>query len=245
MQLVIQHIMFGPDWDAPCPTCANFMNQLPPGPDRLHDYHTAYALVSRAPLAKIKAYQASQGWSLPWYSSYGSDFNYDFQVSLDEAAGQLMNYNYQPAPGMLGTGRSTELPGVSCFLRDGGEVFHTYSAYARGLDHTDLPYAFLDLTVLGRRNPGRNPRPAPRAARRLAGPPLTPTAPAASMLSRADGADGARPAIRCTTTGRLRRLVHAGAAVRPVRDRNPMARGRGVARPAPTRCGAGGGQRER
>ncbi len=157
VQLVIQHIMFGPDWDAPCPTCANFMNQLPaPVLDRLHDYHTAYALVSRAPLAKIKAYQASQGWSLPWYSSYGSDFNYDFQVSLDEAAGQL-NYNYRPEPGMLGTGRSTELPGVSCFLRDGGEVFHTYSAYARGLDHTDLPYAFLDLTVLGRQESWEEP----------------------------------------------------------------------------------------
>jgi predicted dithiol-disulfide oxidoreductase (DUF899 family) len=149
-QLVIQHIMFGPDWDAACPSCTTFLNELSqPVLDRIYACQTAYALVSRAPLAKLQAYQASKGWSWPWYSSNGSDFNYDFEVTLDESRGQL-NYNYRPEPGLLAGGRSTEMSGASCFLRDGGKIYHTYSAYARGLDHTDLPYAYLDLTALGR-----------------------------------------------------------------------------------------------
>jgi predicted dithiol-disulfide oxidoreductase (DUF899 family) len=102
------------------------------------------------------AYQAARGWSWPWYSSYASDFNYDFQVTLDRAAGQL-TYNCRPEPGLLGGAPSTELAGASCFLRDGKDIFHTYSAYARGLDHTDLPYAFLDLTALGRQEPWEEP----------------------------------------------------------------------------------------
>jgi len=155
-QLVIQHIMFGPDWDAACPVCTNFLTELSPAVlARLHACQTAYALVSRAPLARLDAYQAARGWSWPWYSSYASDFNYDFQVTLDHA-GQL-TYNYRPEPGLLGGAPSTELAGASCFLRDGEDIFHTYSAYARGLDHTDLPYAFLDLTALGRQEPWEEP----------------------------------------------------------------------------------------
>ena len=83
--------------------------------------------------------------------------NYDFQVTLDESAGQV-SYNYRPEPGLLGGERSTEMPGASCFLRDGGAIFHTYSAYARGLDHTDLPYALLDLTALGRQEAWEEPK---------------------------------------------------------------------------------------
>ena len=158
MQLIIWHIMFGPDWDAACPTCTNFMNELSPAAlARLCECQTAFALVSRAPLAKIEAYQASKGWTLPWYSSYGSDFNYDFQVTLDDSVGQLI-YNYRPEPGLLGGERSTEMPGARCFLRDGGEIFHTYSAYARGLDHTDMPYALLDLSALGRQEAWEEPK---------------------------------------------------------------------------------------
>jgi predicted dithiol-disulfide oxidoreductase (DUF899 family) len=108
-------------------------------------------------LAKLEAYQADNGWALPCYSSHGSDFNYDFGVTLDESVGQV-SYNYQPEPGLLGGERSTEMPGASCFLRDGGGVFHTYSAYARGLDHTDLPYALLDLTALGRQEAWEEPQ---------------------------------------------------------------------------------------
>src|SRR5262249_41528677 len=158
MQLVTWHIMFGPDWDGACPTCTNFMNELSPAVlARLGDCQTAFALVSRAPLAKIEAYQKMHGWALPWYSSYGSDFNYDFAVTLDRSLGQL-TYNYRPEPGLLGDEPSTELPGASCFLRDAGAIFHTYSAYARGLDHTDLPYTLLDLTALGRQEAWEEPK---------------------------------------------------------------------------------------
>jgi predicted dithiol-disulfide oxidoreductase (DUF899 family) len=114
-------------------------------------------LVSRAPLAKIDAYQVSKGWRLPWFSSYGSDFNYDFQVTLDESVGQV-SYNYRPEPGLLGGGRSAEMPGASCFLQDGSDIHHTYSAYARGLDHTDWPYSLLDLTALGRQDSWEEPK---------------------------------------------------------------------------------------
>jgi predicted dithiol-disulfide oxidoreductase (DUF899 family) len=152
-QLIIHHIMFGPDWEDPCPTCTNFIGELSPVVlERLWSAQTAFVLVARAPLERIEAVKARMGWTVPWYSSYGSDFNYDFQVTLDEAAGQI-TYNYRPEPGVADGSRSCELPGASCFLRDDGEIFHTYSAYARGLDHTDLPYAYLDLTALGRQEP--------------------------------------------------------------------------------------------
>jgi predicted dithiol-disulfide oxidoreductase (DUF899 family) len=158
LQLITWHIMFGPDWDAACPTCTNFMNELSPAAlARLRDCQTAFALISRAPLDRIQAYQASKGWTLPWYSSYGSDFNYDFQVTLDRSRGQV-SYNYRSEPDLLGDQQSTELPGASCFLRDHGETFHTYSAYARGLDHTDWPYALLDLTALGRQEAWEEPK---------------------------------------------------------------------------------------
>jgi predicted dithiol-disulfide oxidoreductase (DUF899 family) len=94
---------------------------------------------------------------VPWYSSHGSDFNYDFQVTLDLAVPQLQ-YNYRPEPALVSGDRSAEMPGVSCFLRDGGEIFHTYSAYARGLDHVDFAYAFLDLTALGRQEDWEEPK---------------------------------------------------------------------------------------
>jgi predicted dithiol-disulfide oxidoreductase (DUF899 family) len=157
-QLVIHHIMFGPDRDAACPSCTEFTSEFTDALlERLRSRDTAFAMVCRAPLAKIEAYRADRGWVLPWYSSYGSHFNYDFRVTLDAPAGQL-HYNYRPEPGLLGGGPSTEMPGASCFLRDGGEIFHTYSAYARGLDHVDFAYAFLDMTALGRQEEWEEPK---------------------------------------------------------------------------------------
>jgi predicted dithiol-disulfide oxidoreductase (DUF899 family) len=157
-QLVIWHIMFGPDWDEACPTCTNFMNELPPALfPRLRARQTELVLVARTPLAKIQAYQDRHGWELPWYSSHGSDFNYDFGVSLDESVPQIQ-YNYRDEPGLLRGERSAEMPGISCFLREGGEIFHTYSAYARGADQFDYPYAFLDLTALGRQEAWEEPK---------------------------------------------------------------------------------------
>jgi predicted dithiol-disulfide oxidoreductase (DUF899 family) len=154
-QLIVQHMMFGPDWDAACPHCtATTSSYTRTLLDDLHQRNTAFALICRAPIGKVEAFTRGRGWVLPWYSSYNSDFNYDFRVTLDPLFPQL-EYNYRPEPGLLGdddgsdTG-SMERPGASCFLREGDEVFHTYSTYARGLDHTDLSYAFLDLTALGR-----------------------------------------------------------------------------------------------
>jgi predicted dithiol-disulfide oxidoreductase (DUF899 family) len=157
-QLVVQHIMFGPDWDAACPSCTQFTSELSDAVlARLRSRDTAYVMACRAPLAKIDAYRAGRGWTVPWYSSHGSDFNYDFQVTLDLAVPQLQ-YNYRPEPALVSGDRSAEMPGVSCFLRDGGEIFHTYSAYARGLDHVDFAYAFLDLTALGRQEDWEEPK---------------------------------------------------------------------------------------
>jgi predicted dithiol-disulfide oxidoreductase (DUF899 family) len=152
-QLVVQHIMFGPDWEAGCPRCtastSEFSSTLL---GRINAADTAFAMVCRAPYDKVRAYTAGRDWALPWLSSYGSDFNYDYRVTVDSSIPQL-EYNYRQEPGILGeAGGSAELPGASCFLRDGDEIFHTYSAYARGMDHTEMRYAFLDLTVLGRQD---------------------------------------------------------------------------------------------
>jgi predicted dithiol-disulfide oxidoreductase (DUF899 family) len=88
-QLVVQHVMFGPDWDAACPSCTEFTSELTGAlVARLRARDTAYAMVCRAPMAKIEAYRAGRGWAVPWYSSHGSDFNYDFGVTLDKAAGR-------------------------------------------------------------------------------------------------------------------------------------------------------------
>jgi predicted dithiol-disulfide oxidoreductase (DUF899 family) len=149
-QLVVQHVMFGPEWDAACPSCTEATSELTASlVARLRSRDTAYAMVCRAPLAKIEAYRAGRGWVVPWYSSHGSAFNYDFQVTLDPDAG-LVTYNYQEQDDLPADGAPRELPGASCFLLDGGEIFHTYSAYARGLDHIDFAYAYLDLTAFGR-----------------------------------------------------------------------------------------------
>jgi predicted dithiol-disulfide oxidoreductase (DUF899 family) len=134
-QLIIHHITFGPDWDAACPTCTNFIDELSDGLlAHLRARDTAFALVSRAPLAKIEAYRTQRGWTVPWYSSYGSDFNY-VQVTLDQSIPQL-HYNYRPEPELLSSERSSEMPGTSCFLRVGNEIFHTYSTYGRGNEYT-------------------------------------------------------------------------------------------------------------
>jgi predicted dithiol-disulfide oxidoreductase (DUF899 family) len=94
---------------------------------------------------------------VPWYSSYGSDFNYDFQVSLDQSVPQVL-YNYRPEPDLLGGERSSEMPGTSCFLREGKEIFHTYSTYGRGNEYTPSLYSMLDLTALGRQENWEEPK---------------------------------------------------------------------------------------
>jgi predicted dithiol-disulfide oxidoreductase (DUF899 family) len=157
-QLIIQHVMLGPDWEQPCPGCSASIDGLAQGVlDQLGSRETTFVLVSRAPYDKIAAMAKERGWSVPWYSSYGTDFNYDYQVTLDGSRGQL-EYNYRPEPGLLGGGQSTEMPGFSCFLREGGEVFHTYSTFARGADALVGAYSLLDLTALGRQEDWEEPK---------------------------------------------------------------------------------------
>jgi len=158
-QLIVQHVMFGPDWDMPCPGCSAAIDELSPGVlKHLGSRQTAFVLASRAPYDKIAATAKERGWTVaPWYSSYGSDFNYDYEVSLDEARGQT-DYNYRSEPGLLGGDRSAEMPGYSAFLRDGDELFHTYSAFARGTEYVGNAYTYLDMTALGRQEDWEEPK---------------------------------------------------------------------------------------
>lgn len=160
-QLVVRHVMFGPDWDAPCPGCSADIRQMTPALfDDLAACQTTHVLVSRAPYGRIRAAMAEfGGWDLPWYSAHRSDFNYDLQVTMDSQVPQL-EYNYRVELDLLPQEgeRSRELAGISCFLRAGAEVFHTYSAYARGMDYLAGTYPLLDLTALGRQEDWEEPK---------------------------------------------------------------------------------------
>jgi len=168
-QLIVQHVMFDPEWDAACPSCTASLDETTQALlDHLKARETRYVRIARAPYAKIVAYGEARGWTFPMYSSYGSDFNYDFGVTLDPAvAPPVYNYRSQQEwarsdPDWLDL-ESTEVPGVSCFLRDGETVYHTYSTYARGTELTGgLSYPLLDLTALGRQEEWEEP--AGRAA---------------------------------------------------------------------------------
>jgi len=165
-QLVVGHFMFDPSWDDGCPSCTAGADEIAAGLlGHLHNRDTTFAYVSRAPLAKIEDYKARRGWTFPWYSSYGSDFNYDFHVTLDESVAPI-EYNYRtkdeyeqvgPA-GSLESEQPFERPGRSHFLRDGDTVFHTYSVYARGLESMGGSYYLLDETALGRQEEWEEPK---------------------------------------------------------------------------------------
>ena len=165
-QLIVGHFMFHPDWEDGCPSCSAGADEVSDGLLRhLHARDTSLVYVSRAPLEKIERYKERRGWTFPWYSSHGSDFNYDFHVTLDEAVAPL-EYNYRTKEEHVeaGTGsffegeQPMEAPGTSFFLRDGDRVFHTYSSYARGAEMTGGSYYFLDLTALGRQEAWEEPR---------------------------------------------------------------------------------------
>jgi predicted dithiol-disulfide oxidoreductase (DUF899 family) len=161
-QLIIHHFMFAPGWDAGCPSCAAWSGELPPGlMAQLRARDTAFAAVSLAPLLKIMAYRAGKSWEFPWYSSAGSDFNYDFHATLDESVAPVM-YNYQSRADLAESGSPDELvtadvpvevPGISCFVLDGGIVFHTYSTYSRGVEQVSGLQSLLELTASGLRPP--------------------------------------------------------------------------------------------
>jgi predicted dithiol-disulfide oxidoreductase (DUF899 family) len=156
-QLLVYHAMFGPGWDAACPGCTAVMDEISPGLlAHLRSRETAYVVVSRAPYPTIAAYKEAYGWTFPWYSSYGSDFNYDFHVTLDPAVAPV-EFNQAELEGINQDG-ATEVSGLSCFLRDGEAIFHTYSAYARGTEPAIGAYALLDLTPLGRQEDWEEPK---------------------------------------------------------------------------------------
>jgi predicted dithiol-disulfide oxidoreductase (DUF899 family) len=147
-QLLVYHFMFGPDNEAGCPSCSLVADNFASGLVHLAARDTAFAVVSRAPIDKIEGFRKRMGWDFPWVSSYGTDFNYDFQVTLDE---KHAVYNYAPVSSQPpGYPREGEREGLSVFLRDGDRLFHTYSTYQRGLDMLLNTYNFLDLTPLGR-----------------------------------------------------------------------------------------------
>ncbi|WP_064744144.1 DUF899 domain-containing protein [Actinomadura oligospora] len=164
-QLVVYHAMFAPQDDATCPSCANWLDQVSRGHlNHLRSRDTTFAAVSRAPMAKITPFRERMGWTFPWYSAGEGPFNYDFHVSLDPDKAPL-EYNYRSAAEWKAHDwdpTSWEAPydlhGLSCFLRDGDTVFHTYSAYGRGTEALGGSYYFLDVTALGRQEPWEEPK---------------------------------------------------------------------------------------
>jgi predicted dithiol-disulfide oxidoreductase (DUF899 family) len=150
-QLIVYHFMLGPKWDAGCPGCSFLADHLDGTLAHLNHHDVTLVVVSRAPLPKVQAYQRRMGWHFPWVSSNGSDFNYDFHVSFtpEQMAGETVDYNFTRTPAVRA---SDELPGLSAFYRnEAGEIFHTYSSYARG------PEALIGtLMILDRAPKGRN-----------------------------------------------------------------------------------------
>jgi predicted dithiol-disulfide oxidoreductase (DUF899 family) len=158
-QLIVDHFMFDPSWDEGCSSCSGRVDQYG-NLAHLHARDTTMAVVSRAPLAKIEPFKQRKGWTFPWYSSYGSDFNYDFHVTLDESVAPV-EYNYRDREELAEAGfpdPKGEVHGTSVFLRDGDRVFHTYSTYGRGTEQVGGTHYYLDMTALGRQEDWEEPR---------------------------------------------------------------------------------------
>jgi predicted dithiol-disulfide oxidoreductase (DUF899 family) len=165
-QLLVYHFMYGPDYTAGCPSCSAIADGFNGSVVHLENHDVAFTAVSRAPLAKLQAYKQRMGWSFPWASSFGSDFNYDFQVTFTEQEQQsgVVEHNFRTMDtrselgdsdtlAVYGTDLVTalrEAPGVSAFALEDGAVYHTYSAYIRGLDGLWAMYQWLDRAPLGR-----------------------------------------------------------------------------------------------
>ena len=147
-QLLVQHFMFGPGWEQGCPSCSFMADHTDGMTVHLAHRDTTFVAISRAPLAEIERFRQRMGWQFKWVSANGTDFNYDFGVSFtpEEKARNEVTYNYGKQPF-----ESEELPGVSVFYKDdAGNVFHTYSAYRRGVEVMMGTYDLLDLTPKGR-----------------------------------------------------------------------------------------------
>jgi predicted dithiol-disulfide oxidoreductase (DUF899 family) len=147
-QLVVYHFMYPPEWDAACEHCSFWADSFNGSPAHLRARDTTFAAVSRASYPQIAAYQERMGWTFPWYSAGGSDFNYDFGASFRPDDMEKPVYNYGAVPGF------PDREGISVFYHnDDGPIFHTYSTYARGIDPVNATYQLLDLTPKGRDEP--------------------------------------------------------------------------------------------
>jgi predicted dithiol-disulfide oxidoreductase (DUF899 family) len=175
-QLLVYHFMFGPEYTAGCPACSAIADGFDGSVVHLENHDVTLMAVSRAPIDAIQAYKRRMGWTFPWASSLGSDFNFDFNVSVTEEQQRdgMVEYNFQPrdlrplleagdegpvaeVAAMTGTDVATytrEAPGMSAFALEDGVVYHTYSAYARGVDTLWAMYQWLDRAPLGRNETG-------------------------------------------------------------------------------------------
>lgn len=170
-QLLVYHFMFGPDYKAGCPSCSSIADSFDGFAIHLAHHDVMLWAVSRAPLEKLLAYRQRMGWTFPWASSCDSDFNFDFDVSITEAQQRDGSFEYnfargthamdapQPSESVVQTAATCgtdvptfarDRPGMSAFVRDGDAIYHTYSAYARGLDALWGMYTWLDRAPLGR-----------------------------------------------------------------------------------------------
>lgn len=182
-QLIVYHFMFGPDWKAGCPSCSMIADAFNGSVTHLANHDVMFWAISRAPLPKLQAYKQRMGWTFPWASSHGSDFNFDFNVWITEEQqrGGTAEYNFRRElptsdvfrwrAGEKGGGDSAEdrlaamcgidtaafhrdRPGMSAFVLEDGAVYHTYSTYARGVDPFFGVYAWLDRAPKGRNETG-------------------------------------------------------------------------------------------
>jgi predicted dithiol-disulfide oxidoreductase (DUF899 family) len=152
-QLFVYHFMFGPGWEKGCTGCSFLCDHVDAARQHFERHDVKFVAVSRAPLAEFTPFKERMGWTFDWFSSFGSDFNYDYGVSFtpEQIERHEMVYNYRPEPEY----QCPEQPGLSAFYKDeDGTIFHTYSTYARGLDILVGAYNFLDLAPLGRNETG-------------------------------------------------------------------------------------------
>jgi predicted dithiol-disulfide oxidoreductase (DUF899 family) len=151
-QLFVKHFMFGPEWEEGCVGCSFEVDHIEGALVHLDHHDVTYVAISRAPLARMEAFKKRMGWRFKWVSSYGSDFNFDYHVSFtkEDLARGKVDYNYR----LIDTSID-ELSGISVFYKDeAGEIFHTYSTYARGAEELLSTYIVLDLTPKGRNETG-------------------------------------------------------------------------------------------
>jgi predicted dithiol-disulfide oxidoreductase (DUF899 family) len=145
-QLVVYHFMFGPEWNEGCPSCSFNMDHTDGALPHLAQRDVSFSAISRAPISKIHAFKKRMGWKFNWVSSFASDFNHDYNVSFTKeelAAGACYNFGTTGFP-------SEEAPGLSVFYKDGNDIFHTYSTFARGSEPVVNTYNYLDLVPKGR-----------------------------------------------------------------------------------------------